>query len=188
MRLYKVVGALALMVWTVAGYAAPMTWKIMPDGSSIKFTATQNGSPVTGEFKTFTGNINFDPEQLDKSNVDITVDIASVSGSYKEVSDTLKTPDWFDTKLFPQAVFKADHFSKKADNTYVAQGNLTIRGKTQPVELTFTLPEYSKTKALAKGDTTLKRTAFGVGQGDWAKTDEVKDDVKVEFVLSAVPG
>jgi polyisoprenoid-binding protein YceI len=36
-----------------------------------------------------------------------------------------------------------------------------------------------------KGKTTIKRSLFGVGQGDWSKTDAVKDDVLVEFVLAA---
>lgn len=168
-----------------AAGAAPTMWKIIPDGSSIKFTATQNGAPVSGDFKTFSGEINFDPDQLDKSNVQITIDIASVSAAYKEVTDTLKTADWFDVTAFPKAVFKADHFTKTDNNTYQATGTLTIRDKTQPVVLTFTLPEYSKTKALAKGETTLKRSTFGVGKGEWAKTDEIKDEVKVEFVLAA---
>jgi polyisoprenoid-binding protein YceI len=182
----RLFGTAILVVWSIAAVASPTAWKIMPDGSSIKFTATQNGSPVMGNFKKFSGMINFDPDQLDKSNVDITIDIASISTSYKEIADTLQTPDWFDAKLFPQAVFKADHFTLQADKTYQANGTLTIRDKTIPVVLTFTLPEYSKTKALAKGDTTLQRTMFGLGKGDWAKTDDVKDEVKVEFVLSAV--
>lgn len=166
--------------------ATPAAWQIDSKKSAIHFSAIQNNSPIAGQFTLFTGEINFDPAELNTSHVNIVVDTNSVTTSYKEISDTLKTPDWFDVKLFPQAVFIADKFTKTGDKTYQAQGNLTIRDKTVPVTLQFTLEEYQSTKALIKGTTTLKRTAFGVGRGEWAKTDAVKDDVQVNFVLAVV--
>lgn len=169
----------------VLGKAAVPTWQIVPNESTLTFTATQNGAPASGNFKHFSGDISFDPAQLADSHVRIVVDLNSVTTSYREVGETLKTADWFNVKLFPQAVFTANHFTKTADNTYKTDGNLTIRDKTVPVTLTFTLADYSKAKAHVKGTTTLKRTAFGVGQGDWAKTDTVKDDVQINFNLIA---
>lgn len=166
--------------------AAVPAWQMVPTESTLTFTATQNGSPVSGQFNTFTGDINFDPVQPAASHIRIVVDTGSVSTSYKEVGDTLKTPDWFDVKLFPQAVFTAANFTKTGDNTWQANGSLTIRDKSVPITLTFVLEEYSSTKARAKGKTTLKRTMFGVGKGDWAKTDQVKDDVEVDFTVTAV--
>lgn len=183
------VRALMTAAWlfaTTTVYAAVTEWQILPSESELTFTATQNGAPVNGKFKAFTGEIHFDPNQLNQSRAKITVNMASVSTSYAEIGDTLVTSDWFDTKLFPQAVFTADSFTKTGDKTYQAKGNLTIRNKTMPIIVTFTEEEYSATKARMKGSTTVKRSAFGVGQGEWASTSEVKDDVQVNFVLSAV--
>lgn len=176
---------LVLFIFPILAKAAAPAWQMVPKDSTITFTATQNNSPVSGVFKTFSSEINFDPSALDSSSVKITVDTGSVSTSYKEVGETLKAPEWFDVKIFPQAIFTANHFTKTGDKTYKAEGTLTIRDKTVPVVLTFNLEEYSATKARVKGETSLKRTQFGVGSGDWAKTDEVKDDVKVEFTLVA---
>ena len=53
------------------------------------------------------------------------------------------------------------------------------------IPLIFQLDEYTKDKAHASGQTTIKRTDFGVGQGDWAKTDSVQDDVQINFSLTA---
>jgi len=175
---------LALLI-PVTVFAAVPTWTIVPNQSSITFTATQNGAPVTGQFKTFTGDIHFDVNQLKDSNVKINVDMNSVTASYGEVGSTLKTPDWFNVKVFPQAVFTASKFTKTGEDTYQAQGTLTIRDKTVPVTLDFSGKEDSQHIAHLKGSTMLKRSAFGVGQGDWAKTDNIKDDVKVEFTLTA---
>jgi polyisoprenoid-binding protein YceI len=166
-------------------FAAAPTWKIDTSKSKIDFTATQNGSPTTGEFKKFDGEIQFDPKQLDSSSIVINVDIGSVTTSYKDIGDPLKTSDWFDTKAFPTAVFKSTKITSAGSNHYVAEGTLTIKGVTLPVKLDFVLDNYSDTAALATGSTSLMRTAYKVGTGDWSKTDTVKDPVKVDFVLAA---
>lgn len=175
-----------LLFIPVVSLAAAPAWQIVPADSSIKFTATQNGAPAVGEFKKFSGDINFDPAQLDSSKIRIVVDIASLSASYSDLVSTLETTEWFDPKLYPQAIFTSNKFTKTGPNDYKVDGTLTIRDKTIPTTLLFTLVTYTDAKAVAKGTAKIERTQFGVGQGDWAKTDEVKDDVKVDFTLSAV--
>lgn len=166
--------------------AAVPVWKIVPNESTLTFTATQNDAPVTGQFKNFTADINFDPKQLSANNVKIVIDVSSITDPYNQLSDTLKGSDWFDAKKYPQAVFQSTIFIKTGDKTYQSKGNLTIRDKTLPVTLDFTQEEYTPTKAVIKGSTTIKRTAFGVGQGEWADTKTVKDDVQINFTITAV--
>ncbi len=181
----KSIFALLTLLPVICIAAAP-SWKIVPEESTLTFSATQNGAPVTGTFKTFSGDINFDPDQLSTSKVKIAVDVGSVTDAYNELSDTLKKPEWFNIKLFPQAVFESSDFVKTGDKTYQAKGTLTIRDKKLPITLTFTQEEYTQTKARMKGNTTIKRTAFGVGQGEWADTKTVKDDVQINFKIVAV--
>src|ERR1700753_3036815 len=78
--------------------AAVPAWKIVPNASSLTFTATQNDAPVTGQFKTFTGDINFDPKLLSANNVKMVIDMNSITDPYNQLSDTLKESDWFDVK------------------------------------------------------------------------------------------
>ncbi len=164
------------------------SWKMIPEKSSITFTATQNNSPVKGQFKSFTSDISFDPEQLNASHITVTVDIGSVTASYEEVADTLKTADWFNIKLFPQAIFKASSFTKMGKDKYKARGTLTIRDKTIPIKLFFSAEPLSKTSAHAEGTTTIKRSWFGVGKGEWASTKEIKDQVIINFTITATRG
>lgn len=166
--------------------AAVPEWQIVPSESSITFTGIQNDAPASGQFKKFTGEISLDPNQLNASKVRIVIDMNSVSMSYSDFTNTLLTTDWLNVKLFPQAIFEATHFTKIGENKYQANGTLTIRDKTVPVTLTFVAEELSKTKGRVKGNTTLKRTIFGVGQGEWADTDAVKDDVQVNFTITAI--
>jgi polyisoprenoid-binding protein YceI len=181
----KIFFAVSLFLFAVSSFAAVTGWSIAPATSSIKFTATQNNAPVSGEFKNFTGTINFDPADLAGSNIEIDVDLASVMTSYKEVMDTLKTSDWFDVKDFPKAVFKASSFTKTGDKAYVAKGNLNIRGISVPVDLAFVLDTFTASKAHATGSVMVKRLLFDLGKGSFSGTDDIKDDVKVDFVLDA---
>jgi len=59
--------------------AAIPAWQISPHDSTLSFTATQNNAPVSGSFKTFSGDIHFDPEQLAASNVRIVIALDSVT-------------------------------------------------------------------------------------------------------------
>lgn len=161
------------------------TFHVVPQESTLTFIATQNNAPIKGEFKNVTGDIQFDPNQLSSSQVDITVDMSSVNASYADLVTTLKTADWFNVASFPKAIFKANHFTKVKDNQYQAVGTLTLRDKTEPVTVQFSVDQYSDKQAHAVGQAVLKRTQFGVGQGEWADTKSVKDEVKVEFSLMA---
>ena len=60
--------------------------------------------------------------------------------------------------------------------------NSTIRGVKKTVPVSFTLAPAGAATAM-KGSVSLKRLAFGLGQGDWASTEWVGDDVDVRFEL-----
>ena len=119
-------------------------WQMYQSESTITFTGTQNGAPATGSFKKFTGEIKLDPNQLNDSKVRIVVDMNSVTTTYSDFTSTLLTSDWFNVKLFPQAIFETTHIDQVGDNKYQADGTLTIRDKTVPVTLVFTFARCSK--------------------------------------------
>lgn len=174
-----------MSVLTSTLFANPAVWHIIPNESYLKFTVIENDAPVTGEFKQFTGDIDFDPNALTNSHVNIMVNIDSVSNSYADFVTAVKSKDWLNVAVFPKATFKSNHFEKISDNTYEVQGTLTIRDKSVPTSLTFHVEEYTQNNAKIKGSTLIKRNAFGVGQGDWSSTDSVKDEVKIDFMITA---
>lgn len=169
----------------VYAYAELKPWQVIPSESHITFTATQNGAPVSGEFKHFDAEIIYDPTQLSVSHIKILIDLASVSSSYDQLAETLKTKDWFDITHFAQATFSSNEFVKLNDKTYQTKGSLSLNGKMLPLTLTYTQENYSDSNALIKGSAVIKRTDFNVGQGEWADTKIIKDDVNIDFVISA---
>lgn len=185
MRRYSL-GLLAVISSVMVSAKGIPEWQIVPSESQITFTATQNGAPVTGSFKSFTGDIHVDPENYKTSTIHIIVDINSLTTSYSDLIETLTSEDWFNAKMFPKADFSATKFSKLSNKTYKADGELTIRDKSAPVTLIFTAVESPENHGVIEGQTVIKRSTFGVGQGEWASTDEVKDDVTVNFKVGAV--
>ncbi|MFC7780547.1 YceI family protein [Legionella taurinensis] len=175
-----------LCILPALGLASVPQWIIVPGESQLSFTATQNDAPVSGQFKTFSGQIFVDPLDLASSRIDIVVDMNSVHASYAELKDTLITPDWFNVQLFPQAEFKAQGIQQSLDGTYQTTGTLKIRDKTVPVTLTFKAEQLSADKGIVEGSTVIKRSLFGVGQGEWSSTEEVKDEVTVRFKVVAL--
>lgn len=170
-----------------AAYADSLPqWDIIPAESSITFTGTQNNAPVTGAFKVFKGIVYVDPVHPESATIDFIVDMNSLSVSYADLANILVSPEWFNVKVFPTAEFKSTAIKKIDAQRYEAMGTLTIKNKSQPVILTFTAMEAPKDHGVVEGMTTIKRSAFGVGEGEWSDTNTVKDEVTVNFKIAAL--
>ncbi len=178
----KIISALIFLVLSANAQAAqaPVTFKNLSKESSIKFEATQAGSPINGEFKSFTADITFSPEALDKSHAKVAIDMGSFAIGDKDAQESLPDKEWFNIAAFPQAVFESTSFKSLGDKKYETTGNLTIKDISNPITLIFTLNEFSPTVASISGDTTLRRLGYNVGE---KSTESIKDEVKVTFDL-----
>ncbi|MGB1318782.1 MAG: YceI family protein, partial [Flavobacteriales bacterium] len=71
-------------------------WKIT-DGYSIKFS----GTDAEGVFKTFTGDIQFDENDLASSNCSLQIDVSSINTGNGMKNKHAISDKWFDAKQFP---------------------------------------------------------------------------------------
>lgn len=161
----------------------PVAWTVQK-GATLGFAATWSGASIEGRFQRWTADIQFSPEALDRSKVVVGVDLASAETGDAQRDASLTGEDFLDTADHPKAVFTATKFRKTGEGRYVADGNLDLRGVKKPLSLPFSLKIDGDT-ATASGVTTLDRTTFGVGQGEWASTDEIAAQVTVSFKLTA---
>lgn len=159
-------------------------WTVDKSATKIGFSTAFQGETVTGAFPSYTADIAFDPEQLDKSRVKVAIDLAAVTASNNDYADSLKGASFFDTANFAKAVFDARKFEKTGADKYIAHGRLTLHGVTKAVDLPFTLTIKDST-AQMKGSTNVDRIAHGVGSGEWASTDELPAKIKVDITLKA---
>jgi cytochrome b561/polyisoprenoid-binding protein YceI len=162
---------------------APVRWKVQP-GSSLAFTTAWSGAAVQGRFDRWNADIMFSEQALDRSKVTVTIDMASARTGDPQRDGSLPAPDWFDAAAHPRAVFTANRFTRSGEGRYVAHGQLTLRGVTRPIDLPFQL-KIDGAKATVSGRTSLDRQAFGVGQGEFAATDQIPAKVQVRVQLQA---
>ncbi|MDB5436057.1 MAG: cytochrome [Phenylobacterium sp.] len=161
----------------------PVAWKVAP-GSALTFTTNWSGDAVQGRFDKWKADILFGPDALDKSKVTVTIDMTSAKTGDAQRDASLPAADWFDAATHPKAVFTATKFEKTGADRYVAHGTLNLRGVSKPVDLPFKLT-ITGDKARVSGDTSLDRTVFGVGQGEFTATDAVPAKVAVHVQLTA---
>ena len=159
-------------------------WRVVKEDSHVKFTATQQGSEFTGEFKDYDVLINFKEQDIEDANVIATIDMASVSAGDKDRDGALPGKEWFNVKSFPKAVFQSDDFVRTGDNSYEARGTLSMKDKSLPLTLPFTL-DITGAKAEMEGSLTLDRTLWEVGTGAWSTDEWVSTKVTVDIKISA---
>lgn len=186
MRPY-LLAAIATLALPIGAMAA--NWQVDSAASTLTFTGKQAGEAFTGSFTKFTPTVEFDPLKPETAKITVVVDMASASIPEKDKQDSLPTSDWFDTAKFTTATFTSTRVTSlsKQPGAYIAEGNLTLRGITKPIQLQFSFTE-DKGRAMVDGTSTLNRSDFGVGQGQWKDDQWIAYPVEVKFHLIATKG
>ena len=151
--------------------------------SAITFVATQMGVPAEGSFKRFTARVEFDPARLAASQARIEIALDSFDSGVTEVDTEVKRKAWFNTAQFPTATFVSSAVRPAGANRYEATGQMTIKGRTRDVTVPFTVRQGGGA-AVFEGAFTLKRLDYGIGEGPWADTETVADEVQIRFKLT----
>src|SRR5205823_3672524 len=99
--------ALASAATWAAAPAALTRYVLDPAKSSLEFTFVQAGAQNKGKFTRFAVTLDFAPDNLEASRLEVTVEVSSLDTGDKERDDTLRGPDLFDLAKFPQARFSA---------------------------------------------------------------------------------
>ena len=174
-----VLGA-ALVASTQAALAQQ---QLVPAQSEVQFTARQMGVPLDGHFKKFSAQVAFDPAQLATSKIAFTVDTGSATLGSRETDAELPKPTWFNVGKFPQAQFESTAIKALGGGQFEVAGKLTIKGNAQNVVVPVALAQSGATTT-ATGTLPIKRLAFKIGDGEWADTSMVADEVLVKFKLA----
>lgn len=173
--------------------AAPVTYVIDPLHSFPNFSIGHLGmTTIHGRFDRMTGKVTLD-QQAKTGSMEVKIQTASVStGDAKRSDGTrsrdehLRTPDFFNSAEFPEAVFKSTKFNFSGDKLQSVDGTLTLLGVSKPVKLNVTSfncgphPFTKKPMCGAYVEGAIKRTDFGIKFGVPAIADEVNLAISVE--------
>ncbi len=123
-----------------------------------------------GVGKSHSGNLSLKNGEIEMKGKNITggmfvIDMATLKTADSEkLQGHLQSADFFDIAKFPESTFKITKVEaiKSATATHKISGDLTIKGKTNPVELMATVKEANG-KMTASGSTEIKdRTKFDI--------------------------
>lgn len=168
------------------------TWQLDPVHSVVGFEVAYLSGTFKGQFREFDGKLVAD---VDAASLDGTAKVASVDVKDENLSAHLQSPDFFDAEQHPELRFTATDISLDGEHVNV-RGELTIKGVTQPTEVTGTvtapLTDFAGRERVGlQLTTTVDRTAFGVSwnapipSGEPALADDVSIITELYFYKEA---
>ena len=183
------IGFLSIILLASLTFAASIaSWNIDKPHSTVKFVATHFFAEVHGQFTEFSGDLNFDPNDLEHSSVTFTIPVSSVSTGDAKRDAHLQSNDFFDGKKWPNITFRSTRFETESDEAFWVYGDLTIRDITRKVRLPIKVvgrmdhPFKKDMEILGVSLTTkISRGNFGVGSGSWAASTVVGEEVLVKI-------
>jgi polyisoprenoid-binding protein YceI len=175
--------AAVLAVATVAP-ASGARWSVNQARSHLGFVVQWSGQPFIATFKVWNATIDFDPADLAHAKVTATIDLGSETSAIPDDDDGLKGTEGFAVGQFPTAHFETISFTAKGANNYVARGQLSLHGVTRQIDLPFVLT-FSGDTVHMTGKTTVLRTDYRLGQGEWASPATIAHEVTITVDLTA---
>jgi polyisoprenoid-binding protein YceI len=157
--------------------------KVMPAQSEIAFTSRQMGVPVDGKFQKWDAQLSYDPKKPEAGKVNFSIDTGSARFGAPETDAEVPKAAWFNSAKFPQASFQSQSIKATGPGKLEVSGLLSIKGTSRPVVVPVVLTQAGGLTT-ATGAFSLKRLEFKIGEGEWADTSMVADEVKVKFRLA----
>ena len=157
--------------------------QVLPAQSEISFVSKQMGVPVEGKFKLWTAQISFDPKKPEAGKIGFTIQTGSASFGSAETDAEVPKAAWFNAAKFPQANFQSSSIKALGAGKFEVQGTLLMKGASQPVVVPVSVTQAGAAST-ASGSFVIKRLDFKIGDGEWADTSMVANDVQVKFKLA----
>lgn len=194
MQARRVVLAAALLLLLAAPAWSADTYQIDPVhtwiGFSVRHMVVTN---VQGRFKEFSGTILYDPEDITRSSVSVTIQAASLDTENQDRDNHLRSADFFDAANHPTLSFESKRIEKRGD-AYVCLGTLTMHGVSKEVAIPFEIlgtvkDPRNNTRLGLEGSVTVNRLDYGIAWsgslegGGLVVGNEVKITLNVEAVM-----
>jgi len=144
-------------------------WLIDGSHSSAHFSVRHMMiTNVRGEFQKIEGKITWDPANPEATQIEASVDVASINTRDAQRDGHLKSPDFFDAEKFPTLSFKSTAVKAKGKEQLAVTGDLTIHGVTKEVTFEVEGPSaaaadpWGNSRVGATATTKIKREDFGL--------------------------
>ena len=161
------------------------TWRVDPVHSDIEFTIDYMAGTFRGHFGAVSAEI-ADGELRGSA------DVSTIQVKDPDLEAHLQSPEFFDAERHPQISFRSNRVARDGDEVSI-DGEITIAGTTEPVELRGTIADpstdpWGNERLGLRLETALDRTAFGMKwnnplpNGEPALADVVTITADLQFV------
>lgn len=164
-----------------AAQAAPAegSLAVNPSNSKIEFVGAKVTASHPGGFTDFSGSVALgDP--VENSQIEVTIQTASLYADKDKLTKHLKSPDFFDVQKFPTATFRSTGIVKEGAG-HVITGDLTLHGVTKRISFPATI-SVDADSVNAAAEFSINRKDFGIvypGMPD----DLIRDLVVIKLSL-----
>jgi polyisoprenoid-binding protein YceI len=176
----------ALFLLAASAFAQIETWKIDPVHSAAQFSVKHLAiSTVRGQFQKISGTVGYDPRDVAKTSIDVSIDAASVDTRVDMRDRDLRSANFLDVQKFPAITFKSTRVEAAGPGKLKVTGDLTIHGVTKEVVLDLDGPSAPITamgglRMGASATTKINRKDFGVNGAASMVGDDISITLDVE--------
>lgn len=160
---------LFLSIWGVSAHTLEAT----NNNSQLVFSGEHAGMTFSGIFERWQSTLVLPPAQ--SPSITATFDLSSAKTGDWTYDSTLPEADWFHTDAHPEGQFMSNNI-KVTEEGFAVEGQLTLRGITQPVEFRLNTVETGGFTA----NMVIDRLEFDIG----LESDPDAEWVSREILLS----
>jgi polyisoprenoid-binding protein YceI len=150
-------------------------FEITPVASWIKFDVKASVD-IAGKFDKWDATLTF-------TDLQVTIQAASVDTGSGTKNGKLKGKDFFDVEQNPVITFKSTKFLQTGPETFEVDGDLKVRGISNPEKLTMLVSGKGTDAGEIKGKMIFNRKDYGMNKG--IPFIKIADHVEVNFHLKA---
>jgi polyisoprenoid-binding protein YceI len=191
-RILALALALSLVTAPTFAYDGAATYEISHVYSNVSFSIMKFFFKEDGGFRSYTGEVYYDPAHPERSHVRMTVQAASIDTRNDGRDRALRSDDFFDVEHYPTLTFVSTSVTPRSGNLLDVTGDITIHGVTKHI----TIPVRFLGEKYLQGwgdfvgfDTefTIDRMAFGVNGSHWSGGAAVlSKDVNIHLAIGAI--
>jgi polyisoprenoid-binding protein YceI len=161
---------------------------VVPERSEIAFSMQQMGVRFDGRFRRWKADIVFRPQALAQSHAIVDVDLTSIDLASDDSERESRSAQWFDTARFPMAHFASTAIRALGGNRYEIVGKLSLKGIVREYVVPIAVTVDASGNRVADAVMGVRRLDHKVGEGEWADTGTVADEVAVRIRMVLAPG
>ena len=188
-KIFKPLAMLAVVAgFTGIASGQSATYTIEPTHTFVTWEAKHFGTSTShGRFDKKSGSITID-KTAKTGKAEITIDMKSMNTGVAPFDKHLTGEDFFAADQFPEAKFVSTSFKFEGDKLSEVSGNLTLRGKTNPVTLKSTgfgcydNPYIKREVCGGDFETTIVRSQYDIKYGLPGIPDNIRLLIQVEAI------